>query len=484
MILSQQLGAAAVAVLSLLCSTVVVGAGEKEDDGWGTDLQLEAAVASAGFGGCSIARWGEEHRGQRTHPQLAGLTQPMVIPAAYAPDWARDASKQWSSRPAFARLYGNETVTIRLPAGQRQSGLLVRPGTVEELIVDGSNSFEVGVERGLLLSRAPASIVRATHGMPPPDVLARANLNASVLSLGGIGSGLPFHNHGAAWLTVLVGKKLIVVSPPRGQGVPNVRFQALQHRPPVSWSTAQSQQVASLFRGAGVKHQHCILGAGDTVFVPCNYYHATLNLGQSLALGGQQPFIGGHASSVVKCPADMDAQANTAFGAATESIRQALERPDGKGGSSIEGKIRSLAMGEALLQHSLSVAPLRIDLWLWRLRIALARRDSTMATELATQAAAQYQGAVDGHWMPALRAISSLVAIADSLPVSSAAEQLLLRTAFHVGATAGRAALDHPHWYRLHTGSANIEPSGKSRSISVRQELTERLKAHVARTEL
>ena len=86
---------------------------------------------------------------------------------------------------------------------------------------------------------------------------------------------------------------------------------------------------------------------------------------------------------------DMDAQANTAFGAATESIRQALARSDGKRGSGTEGKIRTLAMGEALLQHSLSVTPLRIDLWLWRLRIALARRDSTKATELAAQAAAQ-----------------------------------------------------------------------------------------------
>jgi hypothetical protein len=41
---------------------------------------------------------------------------------------------------------------------------------------------------------------------------------------------------------------------------------------------------------------YCILRPGETVFIPRNWYHATLNLGQTLAAGGQQPEVNAHAA--------------------------------------------------------------------------------------------------------------------------------------------------------------------------------------------
>ena len=33
--------------------------------------------------------------------------------------------------------------------------------------------------------------------------------------------------------------------------------------------------------------QHCIVNPGETVFIPCNYYHATINLEATVAIGKQ-----------------------------------------------------------------------------------------------------------------------------------------------------------------------------------------------------
>lgn len=459
---------AAATGLALALEPVAAQAGSETSD-WAVDAKLEATVAATGFSGCTISQW-DGH-------EPWNFSRPVVIPAKNAPAWALD--RMWSRR-RFLREHGDATALVRLPAGQRQSGLLVRNASVRAFASEAGPA-DGSVELGIMLSRAPAALIDATGGMLAPTPLEAANLTSSVLSLAAPGTGLPFHNHGAAWLTVLGGKKLAVLSPPREQPS-SPEFQVLQHRPPISWAVGPRQQAATTFRAAKLKKRHCVLGPGDTIFIPCNWYHATLNLAQTLAVGGQETADNDRRGpNVSVCPTDTDAHANLGFVAATEAIRHGLAAPTG--GATDEGSenpLKALAIGEQLLQRSLAVAPLRIETWIWRLRGTLARSDDSSLLSISKEVADQYKVAARAQWMPCFRTVSSLVAIANSLP-QGPAEQLLLRTAFHIGTKA--SCLDHVHRYDAvgvdRRGTPNdTEPLAPQ---PLRQELTDRFREYLAR---
>ena len=180
------------------------------------DAELERAVTAAGFGGCSMKKWSPDQRsGEGSAWSM--LTEPFIVPvvtssssssspssssSSSSSSWASASHARLWTRPAFLAAHGTATVRVRLPAGQRQSGLLSRETTIAafaaELASGGSVAGRgVGIEPGLLLDRAPASLVAAADGLLAPDALvAGANLTAAVISLGGAGVGLPFHNHG------------------------------------------------------------------------------------------------------------------------------------------------------------------------------------------------------------------------------------------------------------------------------------------------
>jgi len=186
--------------------------GSVGDRGWATDAALEAAVGAAGFSGCSIRQWTDDVRGttaddSSTHgagsngahgrPDDALLSEPLVIASTSSPPWASPADSGMWAKTVFLKAHGGAQARVRLPAGQRQSGLLFRETTVARFANDITLHGGAGTEPGLLLGRAPRSLIDATAGLPSPSVLDRANLTAAVLSLGGAGVGMPFHNHGA-----------------------------------------------------------------------------------------------------------------------------------------------------------------------------------------------------------------------------------------------------------------------------------------------
>ena len=47
-----------------------------------------------------------------------------------------------------------------------------------------------------------------------PPLMHEAGLNDTILSVGAAGAGLPFHNHAAAWQSVVHGQKLFLLLPP------------------------------------------------------------------------------------------------------------------------------------------------------------------------------------------------------------------------------------------------------------------------------
>jgi hypothetical protein len=444
--------------------------------GWAVSHSLANAVTAAGLGGCTIPRSSTADGG----PLRAD--GPRVLSGTAAPPWAVGA--HWD-RSTFLGAHGAEAVTVRLPAGQRQSGLLSRTTTIAAFMRE-SRTVGLGAEPGMVLGQTPASVLAATASLPPPSLLDSANLTSSVISLSHPGVGLPFHNHGAAWLTVVAGRKLVVLAP-ASAGVGNPAMLALQHQSPVSWVISGQTEMLATFEAAGLlgpDHElplHCVLHPGETIYVPCNTYHATLNLDETLAFGGQQPArLRGQSQSpgelpvATPCPSDRDAVSNGQFVNATDVIRRALASQVDEGNSAVAAT-KLFALGEVLLQQCLGVAPLRLDAWLWRLRSAVARGDRSAVTEAAEQAAAQYASAVDALWMTALRAVSSLASLASSLP-PSAAERILLEKAWALAAKFGSPVLDHPHRYGDAAAAALESTAGTAQDAASEPTVTSTLR--------
>lgn len=221
----------------------------RAEEQWASDPELLAAVEANGFGGCTLKRW--DPSTMTTADLLAG-SAPLLVPEGTVP-WSSTSSRGQWERPAFLDAHGSSAATVRLASGQRQSGLVVRSATVAQYAAEVRGDIQDGAE-GFLFGPAPESVLTATDGLRAPTVFAEAGLTSPMLSLGRSGSGIPFHNHGAAWLTVLAGKKLVVLLPPaqEDQQRPQPGWQTLQHSPPGSWAGADPISAGTKLGNAGL----------------------------------------------------------------------------------------------------------------------------------------------------------------------------------------------------------------------------------------
>ena len=109
---------------------LVAAAGvEGSEDQWATDPELLRAVEANGLGGCTLQTWDPRQKTRGTLPEGAG---PLLIPEG-AVQWSAAPSQAQWERPAFLDAHGSSGAEVRLPGGQRQSGLVVRRATVERL---------------------------------------------------------------------------------------------------------------------------------------------------------------------------------------------------------------------------------------------------------------------------------------------------------------------------------------------------------------
>jgi len=93
-----------------------------------------------------------------------------------------------------------------------------------------------------------------------------------VLGIGGAGSGVQFHTHGAAFAESVVGAKRWFVSPPTRKPA----FSA--DEPTLRWAAAFDAGGAARSANNSAVLE-CVVGAGEVIYVPPNWWHATLNLG-------------------------------------------------------------------------------------------------------------------------------------------------------------------------------------------------------------
>lgn len=99
------------------------------------------------------------------------------------------------------------------------------------------------------------------------------------ISMGGYGVGVPFHHHGEALQGLVSGKKSWLLLPP-SQMTEELHRQSYN-------VTRQFQELLQLPRSAWPAGlQYCEQAAGDMLYVPARWWHATYNEGISIGMGG------------------------------------------------------------------------------------------------------------------------------------------------------------------------------------------------------
>jgi ribosomal protein L16 Arg81 hydroxylase len=82
--------------------------------------------------------------------------------------------------------------------------------------------------------------------------------------IGGLNSGVSFHTHGAAFGETIIGKKKWFLSPPTRRPIFNSSISQLD------WSLSMADKNQDVIS--------CIVGEGEVIYIPPNWWHATLNL--------------------------------------------------------------------------------------------------------------------------------------------------------------------------------------------------------------
>jgi hypothetical protein len=196
----------------------------------------------------------------------------------------RDATAAWPARrtltrPAFLEEFG---AAEWLPQ-------YLLPGNATRI----GRYLEQPPRRPLVFNRprdaALMRRLRAQVGIPAGfDALAGATVSSSSSTtatgldffVGARGAGLPMHYHSGVWNALLWGSKLWALLPPsRAAFAPEG-----QHPLDASWYSAWESGSADAEEDDSPLF--CVQEAGDAIFLPSGWAHATVNLEESLGVGG------------------------------------------------------------------------------------------------------------------------------------------------------------------------------------------------------
>lgn len=168
---------------------------------------------------------------------------------------------------------------------------------------DGSGAGGAGDSSPPVEWRIPRLFARRSNGWALPD---------PILSIAPTRVGLPLHNHGSAWEAVVVGKKLVVVIPPLPGPIPSevIGIMDQAHLFVGSPWAAVRDVLERLW--PTLRPKVCVLGPGDAIFLPCNHYHLTLNIGDTVAVGG---VLDAMAVKADRCKRDVYATASSIIAA-------------------------------------------------------------------------------------------------------------------------------------------------------------------------
>jgi len=134
-----------------------------------------------------------------------------------------------------------------------------------------------------------------------------------MLSLGATRGGLPSHVHGETWLGLVYGmKRWFVYAPGTGPTLQTLR-ESGYHRLEGSWSWFRKVYPMAMDSNSSLeKPMECIQKPGDIIYLPRNWKHTTINIGEALGVGGQAGYpavlrLEDNAFTLEKNPKDFEA---------------------------------------------------------------------------------------------------------------------------------------------------------------------------------
>jgi hypothetical protein len=302
----------------------VLPAGTTGKTAWRVDPALLELATAEGLRECTLRTLAADGPASLRR-EMSAPDGPVRV-TGLAEDWPALSALQ---SPQAFRAYPGRLLP-RWPSGVRTLGLPVRASAASlGEFIDGMQDPAAG----MLLDYVESGSFGAGSDWSPPGPLLdseAADDEHLMLSIGATGQGYPFHNHGAAWETVVIGHKLVLSFPP-GLALAGDLMEALALAPPrqlLSYRSPLRALLENATRMGSAKEtlrnmldtaeiSACLLGPGDTVLLPCNTFHATLNIGDTVAVGSMHTNGGA-------CPIEDVHGASAAAAAAARSDRKSV----------------------------------------------------------------------------------------------------------------------------------------------------------------
>ena len=325
--------AGATTVLRWLVAALLAGRLEEahgsDPGGWlrSHPASLEALV-------CSMERRSPKEITPSTFEAEYRHKKPLVFSAGLLDSWK--AQSNWR-KGTMLELYGNATAKMGSSAELVFSAGddSVRPVPLATAIKRMSN------DSGLLMFDNEWLIRQAPEILgdfePPPHFVGfspRANEadvsrqgggreTWNMISLGGPGSGLPWHTHGETWIATVFGRKAWFVYAPGDAG-------STQRGSPLHDASAWFVHTLPSLTEAERPYQ-CVQQPGEVVYLPAGWAHLTVNLDETIGAGAQSNIRADDVKDKIKpaadaSPGDPEAKLYMAF-----YLQQQLARSRGVG---------------------------------------------------------------------------------------------------------------------------------------------------------
>lgn len=332
-------------------------------------------VAQAGLDKCTIVRAARDsnERGR-----------PLLLPQL-ASGWpaVSNSTRRWS-KARLRELADSANHAVRWPVGQRAFGLVSAECRLDAYLdstMERSAPWPATAISSLMFGRTNVGVDEVDWMVP--ELFARRQLSSRILSVGRSGAGLGLHNHGEAFEAIIIGHKLVVFLPPlpskfmrTTDATTTARLRLLSM--PVGQLVAlpAAERDALLIAGGWNTSDFtsCVLFPGDAVWIPCNYYHGTMNIGDTVAVGGQK--ARGKSDEAVHeedCPNDVFSLAAARLSKAAELVSTAEGR-SGRPDWSNAVLLQMLDKADGLLRKTAGTLVMNVEAAIWAGRSAFLRR--------------------------------------------------------------------------------------------------------------
>ena len=192
----------------------------------------------------------------------------------------------------------------------------------------------------------------------------------NMISLGEHGAGLPFHDHGDSWLGLVHGlKHWFMYAPGTSPNMPIDAVTGVKH-----WARTVLPTLGDR------KPIQCTQRAGEILYVPQGWIHATLNVGEAVAVGGQLDWLSqqrmavgqsslakqtndyyGHKDVAVAISTAHDMSAPLEAPLRMEQLRKGFAKGVGMGWSTDAGEIMPMKGDLATVRHKVEMAARHFD---------------------------------------------------------------------------------------------------------------------------